>query len=79
MYLSPYFSIFNLSLQTNVIHDVCKATFVLPLLKGGDPGVLNNYHPISKLHILANVFEKVNIQLKECLGAANILSCLHSG
>ena len=46
---SPLTYLFNLSLETNEIPLIWKSAFVLPLLKGGDPTVLNNYRPISKL------------------------------
>jgi len=45
----PLTSIFNLSLSTNKLPKVWKSAFVLPLLKGGEPSVVNNYRPISKL------------------------------
>ncbi len=39
---------------------------VMSLLKGGEPSDLNNYRPISKLPVLAKVFESmVNDQMKE--------------
>lgn len=54
--------------------------FVLPLLKGGDPSKPNNYRPISKLCILAKVFERlVSDQLKDFLERNDILSRHQSG
>lgn len=44
----PMAYLFNLSLETNEIPLIWKSAFVLPLLKGGDPTLLNNYRPISK-------------------------------
>ena len=71
---------FNLSLDTNEIPLIWKSAFVFPLLKGGDPTVLNNYRPISKLSVLAKVMETlVNEQLKEFLTINNILSNFQSG
>ncbi len=46
---SPLIYIFNLSLTTGVIPEIWKSAFVVPLLKGGDSTILDNYRPISKL------------------------------
>ncbi len=76
----PSASIFNLSLPTNVILPSWKSAMVMPLLKGGDPSNLNNYHPIFKLPVLAKVFESlVNDQMKEYLFNHNILNAFQSG
>lgn len=76
----PLTYLFNLSLDTNEIPLIWKSAFVFPLLKGGDPTVLNNYRPISKLSVLAKVMETlVNEQLKEFLTINNILSNFQSG
>ena len=69
----PLTSIFNLSLSTNKLPKVWKSAFVLPLLKGGESSIVNNYRPISKLCILAKVFEKLFCdQLKDFLELRNI-------
>ena len=44
----PLTHIFNLTFSNNEIPNIWKSAYVLPLLKGGDPTVLNNYRPISK-------------------------------
>lgn len=76
----PLSCIFNLSLSTNTLPKVWKSAFVLPLLKGGEPSIVNNYRPISKLCILVKVFEKlVCDQLREFLALRNILNPLQSG
>lgn len=69
-YLEPYFLkiaadfiakplmyIFNLSLDQNVMPSIWKSAHVFPLLKGGDPALLNNYRPISNLSVLSKVLE----------------------
>ena len=62
---APITHIFNLSLLSNTIPRIWKTAYVLPLFKNGDPSELNNYRPISKLSVLAKVFEsQVNLQLK---------------
>lgn len=43
----PITHIFNLLLVTNIVPKVWKSAYVLPLFKGGDPSVTNNYRPIS--------------------------------
>ena len=76
----PLAYIFNLSLSSNVIPDIWKFAHVLPLLKGGDPFILDNYRPISKLSVLAKILESlVNFQLKDFLQSHNILSQTQSG
>ncbi len=61
----PLTCLFNLSLSTNEIPSIWKTAYVRPLYKGGDPTVLNNYMPISKLSILSKVLESlVNEQFK---------------
>jgi len=51
----PLTSLSNLSLSTNTIPKIWKSAYVLPLLKGGEATLLNNYRPISKLSVLAKV------------------------
>ncbi len=53
---------------------------VLSLLKGGDPFELDNYRPISRLSVIAKVFESlVNDQVKQFLMENNILNEFQSG
>lgn len=76
----PLSQIFNLSLISKNIPKIWKSAFVTPLLKGGEPTNVNNYRPISKLCILAKLFERIiSDQLKEFLESNNILSPLQSG
>ena len=57
-----------------------KSAYVLPLLKGGEATILNNYRPISKLSVLAKVLERlVSEQVKEFLCTNDILSKHQSG
>uniref|UniRef100_A0AAZ3RMD0 HEAT repeat-containing protein 6 n=1 Tax=Oncorhynchus tshawytscha TaxID=74940 RepID=A0AAZ3RMD0_ONCTS len=53
----PLTYLFNLTLECNEIPKIWKSAFVLPLLKGGDPTLLNNYRPISKLSPLLKILE----------------------
>ncbi len=76
----PLTNIFNLCLNTNVIPSLWKSAFVVPLLKGGDPSILNNYRPISKLSVLVKVLESlVSDQLKDFFNNKNVLSDFQSG
>lgn len=43
----------------NLSRTVWKSAFILPLAKGDEPSNVNNSRPISKLCILAKVFEKI--------------------
>lgn len=71
----PLCHIFNLSLLTNVIPKVWTSSFVIPLLKRGDPTILNNNRPISKPSVLDKVLEfLVSEQVKEYLATNSILS-----
>ncbi len=76
----PLCHIFNLTISENEIPSIWKSAYVLPLLKGGDPSVVNNYRPISKLCALSKVLEKlVSEQLKGFLDANGLLSHHQSG
>lgn len=76
----PLTYIFNLSLEQSCIPDSWKLAHVVPLLKSGDPAILDNYRPISKLSVLAKNFESiVSDQIKEYLTNNCILSPAQSG
>ncbi len=53
----PLSYLFKLSLTTKEIPQIWKSAFVVPLLKGGVPTLLDNYRPISKLCILSKLLE----------------------
>lgn len=78
--VQPLTHIFNLSMSSMQIPKIWKSAFVTPLFKGGDPTILNNYRPISKLCILSKMFESlINNQLKDFLNSNNILCNFQSG
>ncbi len=51
----PLSHIFNLTVENKEIPKMWKSALVLPLLKGGDPTILNNYWPILKLSFLRSL------------------------
>lgn len=76
----PIASIFNLSLISNIIPRAWKSATVIPLFKSGDPSDPNNYRPISRLPVLAKLFESLlNDQLKQFLTDNNVLNDYQSG
>ncbi len=61
-FISPLLRyLFYLSLLTNTIRDpkIWKSAFVVPLSKWGDPSLMDNYSPISKLDILLKLLENL--------------------
>ena len=51
--------IFNLSLSAGKFIDDFKQAKVFPVLKKGDPRVMNNYRPISLLSCVSKILEKI--------------------
>ncbi len=60
-FISLLMYLFDLSLLTNTIRDpkIRKSAFVVPLSKWGDPSLMDNYSPISKLGILLKLSENL--------------------
>ncbi len=57
-----------------------KSAFVVPLLKGGDSTILDNYRLISKLCVLLKILESlISEQVTCCLNANKVLSINQSG
>lgn len=54
---TPLSIIFNLALKTNTFPSCWKIARVCPVLKSGDPSLIENYRPISILSNFAKVFE----------------------
>jgi hypothetical protein len=58
--LSPLISLlFNQSLSLGLFPDCLKVARVVPVFKGGNRLLVNNYRPISTLTILSKIFEKL--------------------
>ena len=55
----PLTIIINQSLTSGILPDKLKIAKVIPLYKKDDPSVLGNYRPISLLHAISKLFEKV--------------------
>ena len=49
----------NLSMTEGVFPSEMKIAKVLPLYKGDNPMIIDNYRPVSLLNIFSKVFEKV--------------------
>jgi hypothetical protein len=76
----PITYIFNLILSSGTFPDQLKLAEVIPIHKGGDGGCVNNFRPISKLHTLAKVLEKlINKRLINYLETKKLLSCSQFG
>ena len=54
----PISTLFNKSLNLGQFPDIWKMANVLPVFKGKDPSIVNNYRPISLLSCLGKVFER---------------------
>ena len=52
-------SLFNLSLETSKVTSQWKLSNVTPILKSGDPSLINNYRPISLLSLVSKVLERI--------------------
>ena len=57
--LKPLTHVLNLSLTTGVFPREMKIACVIPLLKSGDPMMLNNYRPVSVLPFFSKLFERL--------------------
>ncbi len=79
-FLNADWHLFNLSLSTKEIPQIWKSAFVVPLLKGGVPTLLDNYRHISKLCILSKRLESfISKQLTQYLHSHKLLSINQSG
>ena len=55
----PLSIIFNLSIKQGIFPDYMKVVEVVPLHKGGDESLCNNYRPISLLITISKLLEKI--------------------
>ena len=51
--------IFNLSIEKSIFPDECKIAKLKPLFKKGCKMEPKNYRPISLLHIVSKIFERI--------------------
>ena len=67
--------LFNESVEQCIFPNCFKIARVIPLFKGGNTDVLDNFRPISILPFLSKVFEKLLlIRLVDFVNSFNILS-----
>ncbi len=52
-------NIFKLSLKKGIFPSIWKTSFISPILKKGDPSLISNYRPISKLSIIPKLFSQL--------------------
>jgi hypothetical protein len=70
----PLAHIFNLSIDTGIFPCKLKTSQTVPIFKGGDKELCDNYRPISQLSSLSKILEKmVSIQLINHLEFNNLL------
>jgi hypothetical protein len=55
----PLAHVFSLSLSTGVFPELLKISRVVPIFKGGDPDLCDNYRPISLVKTFAKLLEKI--------------------
>ena len=73
-------AIFNRSIVSGIFPTEWKSTKVIPLIKQGEHFELNNYRPISKIPVVAKVFERIVYnQFYKYLTENNLISCNQSG
>jgi len=52
-------SIFNLSLSKGIFPSLWKTSFISPILKKGNPSLISNYRPVSKLSSIPKLFSRL--------------------
>ena len=76
----PLAHIFNLSLKKGIFPNALKQSKEIPIHKGGDLELCDNYRPISLLNSISKILEKiVSVQLTNHLELNNLLSKFQFG
>ena len=76
----PISTLFNKSLNLGQFPDILKMANVIPVFKGKDPSIVNNYRPISLLSCLGKVLERCIFKhLSNYLRGNNLISMNQSG
>jgi len=55
----PLLHVINLSFIQGVFPNELKSACVIPIFKGGDPKLIQNYRPVSVLPVISKIFERV--------------------
>ena len=58
-YLDPMTLLINLSISRGIVPDKLKITRGIPIFKGEDEQLVQNYHPISVLPFFSKIVEKI--------------------
>ena len=68
--------LFNKCLKESCFPDCCKVSWVVPVFKNvGEKSIAKNYHPVSLLSVISNVFEKlVNNRIVDHLEKRGLVS-----
>ena len=74
----PICSVFNESITLGIFPKNWKWARVPPIFKAGDRNDVNNYRPISRISVVAKVFERI-VQLYAYLEEQNIICKFQSG
>lgn len=78
--LSPLTYLINNAISKNIYPNIWKKALVIPIHKGNDPSLPNNYRPISLLPILSKVFEKIlNNQIRKNLDIHRLINTRQFG
>jgi hypothetical protein len=68
-------NLLNVSFTSGVFPDVLKTARVIPIFKSGCRNIISNYRPISTLHFLSKVFERVmHGRLVNFLNSKNVIT-----
>ena len=79
--ISPIVSkLINNSFSRGIFPNVLKVARVIPIYKSGEKNIVSNYRPISTLHFLGKVFEKVIFnRLSSFLNKYDLINCQQFG
>ena len=59
IYIKPLTFFINMSIREGIVHEELKLAKVIPIYKGEDDQLIQNYRPISVLPFFSKIFEKI--------------------